>query len=198
MNANRQLAPVALLLATLVAAGCNRTDSTSAPTSAGTQPASSGGMFAGLASEAQKKIAEQNLSIGNDSSSLPKAELTPQGDLLIAGNKVAVTPELHALLVRHRELLERVAVAGVQVGMQGVDLAGKAIGNAISGAISGDNTAAQSRIDTDAAKIKVTARQLCEELPALLDSQQKLAAALPEFRPYASMTTDNVKDCHSD
>jgi hypothetical protein len=199
MNTHRQLAPVALLLATLVAAGCNRTGTSSTSTDAGAQDAStSGGMFTGLASEAQKKIATENLSIGNDSSNLPKAELTPQGDLLIAGNKVAVTPEQHALLVRHRELLEKVATDGVAVGMQGVDLAGKAIGNAISGAISGDNAGAQARIDTDAAKIKATARQLCDELPALLDSQQKLAAALPEFRPYASMTTDNAKDCHSD
>jgi len=200
MNTKRKFVTVtSLLLAGMVAAGCSRTGGSNASTDAGARPASvSTDFFAGIASEAQSKIAGQNLSLSNDNTGLPKAELTPQGDLLIAGNKVAVTAEQHALLLRHRELLERVAVAGVKVGMQGVDLAGKAIGNAISGAISSDNAGAQARIDTDAAKIKATARQLCDELPALLDSQQKLAAALPEFRPYASMTTDNAKDCHSD
>jgi hypothetical protein len=199
MNANRQLAPFAFLLATLVAAGCNRTDSTSAPANAGAQDAStSGGMFTGLASEAQKKIAEENLSIGNDSPSLPKAELTPQGDLLIGGNKVAVTAEQHALLVRHREILEKVASDGVAVGMEGANLAGKAISNAFSSALSGDSANTKARIESDASNIKSSARQLCAELPLLLDSQEKLAAALPEFRPYARMTEANVKDCHSD
>lgn len=198
MNMKRALAPVAMLLAGLVVVGCSRSNPGGAPTSAGAQPASSGGMFAGLASEARKKIATQNLSLGNEASSLPKAELTPQGDLLIGGDKVVVTPEQHALLVRHREILEKVATDGVAVGMQGADLAGKAISNAISGVFSGDTSSAKARIESDAGKIKSSARQLCDELPLLLDSQQKLAAALPEFRPYARMTEANVKDCHSD
>ena len=198
MNARYDLAAV-MLLASLVTVGCHRTASNSAPAVAGAQPSSiSGGMFSGIASEATQKIAEQNLSLGNDNVTLPKAELTPEGDLLIAGNKVAVTAEQHALLVKHREILERVATEGVAVGLQGVDLAGKAISSAISGALSGDSAGAKARIEADAGKIKTSARKLCDELPALLDSQQTLAAALPEFRPYASMTTDNVKNCHSD
>ena len=188
MNAKLRLAPAGLILACLVAAACGRT----APNDSGS------GMFASIASEAQNKIAEQNLSLNNDSVALPKAELTPQGDLVIAGSKVAVTPEQHALLVAHRKILEKVARDGVAVGLQGADLAGKAISGAISGALSGDSAGAKARIESDAGKIKSAARQLCDELPALLDSQQKLAAALPEFRPYARMTTSNVKNCHSD
>jgi hypothetical protein len=199
MNANRLLAPAALLLAGMIAAGCSRTGTDNPAVSAGAPAASSsGGMFAGLADEAQRKIAEQNLSLGKDSPGLPKAELTPQGDLLIGGNKVTVTPEQHALLLVHRQLLEQVAIDGVAVGMQGAGLAGKAISSAISGAITGDKAGAKARIESEAAKIKTSARKLCDELPALLDSEHKVAAAVPEFRPYAHMSADDVKDCHSD
>lgn len=179
MNIRSATLAASFVLACLVATGCNRAGSS-------------------LASEAQRKIAGQNLSLGNGSVGLPKAELTPQGDLLIAGNKVATTPEQHALLARHRQLLEQVASDGVAVGLQGANLAGKAIGSAISGALSGDTAGTKARIESEAGAIKSSARQLCDELPALLESQQKLAAALPEFRPYARMTEANVKDCHAD
>jgi hypothetical protein len=35
-------------------------------------------------------------------------------------------------------------------------------------------------------------------MPDLLASQQKLAAAMPEFRPYATMTQKDVDDCGKD
>jgi len=32
----------------------------------------------------------------------------------------------------------------------------------------------------------------------MLDTQRKLAAAVPEFKPYADMTQDDVDDCARD
>jgi hypothetical protein len=40
--------------------------------------------------------------------------------------------------------------------------------------------------------------QLCKRMPGLLTSQQKLAAALPAFRPYATMTQEDIDDCGRD
>ena len=41
----------------------------------------------------------------------------------------------------------------------------------------------------------MSAAKLCGRLPDMMASQQKLAAALPEFRPYATMTQDDIDDC---
>ena len=40
--------------------------------------------------------------------------------------------------------------------------------------------------------------QICQGLPALHASQQLLAQSLPQFRPYATLEADDVKDCETD
>ena len=39
------------------------------------------------------------------------------------------------------------------------------------------------------------AAKLCQRMPDLLSAQQKLATAMPEFRPYATMQQKDVDDC---
>ena len=183
MNRNRGFALAAVLLASLAMLGCRKFESLDASS---------------LAAKAGNKINEQNLSIGGHDLGSPEAELTPQGDLLIGGNKVAVTVEQHALLVRHRELLEQVARDGVEVGLQGAAIATHAVGEAVTGIFDGDKARAKANIEAQAGKVKESARRLCDRLPALYESQQAVAAAVPEFRPYAKMTPDDAKHCHAD
>jgi hypothetical protein len=38
-------------------------------------------------------------------------------------------------------------------------------------------------------------RQICQRLPQVLESQQQLATSLPQFRPYASIERNDIKDC---
>ena len=40
--------------------------------------------------------------------------------------------------------------------------------------------------------------QICHRLPQLRDSQQALAASVPEFRPYATLDADDVENCERD
>ncbi|GAB2502256.1 hypothetical protein GCM10027084_15880 [Pseudoxanthomonas sangjuensis] len=132
-------------------------------------------------------------------SNLPKAEITPQGELLIEGAKVATTPEQQALLKQYRGELIEVAKAGMDIGAQGADLGIKAAGEALKGLFNGDDDKAiEKRIEAEAEGIKAGAKQLCGRLPALLASQQKLAAALPEFQPYATMNQGDIDDCADD
>lgn len=185
MNAKRSFLIVIPLLA-LLAAGCDRFGSNDS--------SGSHGMLSGLADMARKKIAEQNLEIGSDSG-LPRAVLTPQGDLLIDGRKVAANASQHALLLKYRQMLESISVEGVDVGVQGANLAGKAMHEALSNAVSGKSKDAEDRVKSEAEQVKASARTLCGHLPALLSSQQQLAAAMPEFRPYARMTPADLKHC---
>ena len=42
---------------------------------------------------------------------------------------------------------------------------------------------------------KALTKTLCTRLPPLLATQNQLAASLPEFKPYASMTQTDIDDC---
>jgi hypothetical protein len=47
-------------------------------------------------------------------------------------------------------------------------------------------------------EIQPAVLQICRRLPQLRDSQQALAASLPEFKPYATLDADDVEDCEND
>jgi len=47
-------------------------------------------------------------------------------------------------------------------------------------------------------RVEAEAMKICARLPALLESQQALAAALPAFQPYATMDQSDVEDCGKD
>ncbi|MBL8260866.1 MAG: hypothetical protein JNM58_00475 [Xanthomonadaceae bacterium] len=146
--------------------------------------------------EARKEIAKENFSIGSDG--MPKAEITPEGDLLIDGKSVTTTPEQKALAMAYRQELTTIAQAGIGIGVQGADLAGKAVSEAVKGVFSGNPDQIEQRIEKEAEGIKSAAKQLCDRLPALKAAQDKLAAAVPEFKPYARMDESDVKDCRVD
>lgn len=146
--------------------------------------------------EARTQIAKENFGFTVDG--LPKAEITPEGELLIGGTSVATTAEQKALVMAYREEIAAITQAGIGIGVQGADLAGKAVTEAIKGVFSGNPDQIEQRIEKEAEGIKGAAKQLCDRLPALKAAQDKLAAAVPEFKPYARMDDDDVKDCHVD
>ncbi|PMQ02805.1 hypothetical protein DyAD56_22480 [Dyella sp. AD56] len=135
----------------------------------------------------------------NGSDTLPKAVITPQGNLVIAGKPVDATPEQHALLVDYRQQIIGIAMAGMDIGASsanmGVGMAKKAIVGALLGR-SDKEIEASMKPQTD--KIRAAAIQLCHHMPDVLASQQKLATALPAFQPYATMTQKDVDDCGKD
>lgn len=182
MNTKRNFF-LAVPLAALLLAGCGQDGSPK------------GGFLSGVSDMARQKIRENNLQIHGDNG-LPKAELTPQGDLLIDGRKIAADARQHELLLKYRHVLESIAIEGVDVGMQGANLAENAVRETVSGALSGHSDEAKEHVRAEAEQVKTSARGLCEKLPELLSAQNDLAAALPEFKPYARMTPDKLKNCN--
>jgi hypothetical protein len=84
------------------------------------------------------------------------------------------------------------------VGIKGADLAGKALTETFCGLMHGDADAAGKRIEAEGEKLKADAHRICAQLPGMLQTQQQLAASLPAFKPYATMTQENVDDCMKD
>jgi hypothetical protein len=182
--------PSVLLLSLLLLTACNKQDTDKS----GQQRDS--GSASGIMAKATEEINTGNMSVG-DIDGRAKAEITPQGDLLIDGKPVAITAEQRQLLTKHRELLANIAISGMEIGMQGVDLAKKAVGESIKGIFTGETDKVEKKVEAEAKKIEASANVLCEQLPLLMESQQKLAGSLSEFRPYATMTEDDFNECRN-
>ena len=147
---------------------------------------------------ARERLARENLSLNrNENESLPKAEITPTGDLLIEGKAVVTTPEQKALVLAYRGELLGVVGDGMAIGMEGARVGIDAAASALKGVLAGQSgdEIGQQVGEQAKAKIKPMVAQLCTRLPGLLSAQQALAAALPEFKPYASMDQSDVDDC---
>lgn len=163
--------------------------------------------------KARKELREGNLSLNNHgtiqvngtsiskgNASLPKAEITPKGDLLIEGKAIAINEEQRQQVLAYRGQIIAIAEDGMAIGSQGAALASKAIGG-VWGVIFGGEKKEQefeARMEAESQKIERQAAQICTRLPKLMASQQALAATLPAFKPYATMTQGDIDDCAKD
>lgn len=140
------------------------------------------------------------LSTGRRDRSLPKAEITPQGELLVDGAPVALTRTQREQALAYRRSVLAIADAGIALGGRGADLAGTALGG-VAGAIFGGRQGEQAfeqRMKAEGTRLEAEARKLCVLLPELLARQQILAASVPAFAPYARMTRQDVDECRAD
>ncbi|MEL1264633.1 hypothetical protein [Pseudoxanthomonas putridarboris] len=147
---------------------------------------------------AREKLANENLSLNrNDKRHLPKAEITPAGELLIEGKAVATDPEQKTLVLAYRAALLDIVNEGMAIGMEGASIGIDAAAMALKGVLagqSGDEIGKQVGAEAKA-KLKPRVEQLCGRMPGLLAAQQALADKLPEFKPYATTDQSDVDEC---
>lgn len=175
---------------------CGDKTATSAPS--GAEPKTMLGKAVGEAiEEARRELATENIGLSTGAT-MPKGEITPQGDLLIGGEPVKIDEKQRALLLEHRKRIVAIAEAGMLIGIEGADLAGKAITEALGSVFSGDSEKIEKKIEAEAKGIENSAARLCELLPAMLASQEALKQALPAFEPYATMTQAEIDECRKD
>lgn len=211
---------LALLLPLTACGQSNQTDAQSSANDNATQaikdasqetsPSNISGEIQKAMQEAKQELANKNLDVNDvhvggtshdnapheSEDSRPKAEITPLGEFLIAGKPVSATPAQQSLLLDYRKQVIGLAEAGMDVGAVGANLGLSAAKESLWAAFTG-----KSDKDIDAAikpqidKIQAAAASLCQRLPDVLSAQQKLAAAMPEFGPYATMQQKDVDDC---
>jgi hypothetical protein len=160
--------------------------------------------------EARRELATQNIRIGEGfhinagvvsarlpkaDTGLPRAEITPQGDLLIGGDPVEVTDAQRQELLQYRAHVIAIAEAGMAMGVKGADLAGQAMGDALRNVFNRDGKDFEQRMEAEARKLEDEALQLCAHMQPLYDTQQRLALSLPAFAPYATLTLEDVHEC---
>ena len=160
--------------------------------------------------KAKRELETENLRIDNslafgDSGharkALPRAEITPQGDFLIEDKRVAVDITQRRQLLEYRARVLEVAGYGIEIGQRSAEAALDAVGNgSFAGLLFGAFTGSLERNIERTVKqqIEPAVRGLCRQLPALRDSQQRLATSLPQFKPYATLEADDIDDCERD
>lgn len=171
----------------------------SGQSTSGTDSNSVTGAISNAMDKAKVKLQSEPITISDDAPGQPRAEITPSGDLVIDGKTVAITPAQRTALLAYREQTIAVATQGIEVGKQGIALGMHAAGEAIKGALSGQSDEEiQKKVEAQASDIRQAAAKICDRLPTMMAEQQKLAAMLPAFRPYATMTQQDIDDCRTD
>ncbi len=189
----RLLLPSLLLCLPLAACGNGGTPSTANQAAAETE--SIGQKVQAATDKARTELAKGNINISDEHNN--KAEITPAGDFLINGQAVTIDAQQRALLLDYRKQVEKLAGAGMDIGVAGAQLGVKAAGEALRGVFSGNTEGIQAKVDAEADKIKAQAQTLCKLLPEMMAKQQALAAVLPAFKPYATMEQSDIDDCHA-
>src|SRR5690606_11939030 len=101
--------------------GCSRNEPTPAAQAPDNAADSALGRTLGkVAEKVRTKLETQNITLSSSNADA-KAEITPQGDLLIAGKKVETDEAQRALLLEYRAGIIAVAAAGTDIGMKGAD-----------------------------------------------------------------------------
>ena len=159
--------------------------------------------------QARKELETGNLSLGDNLQfgkhrrilqGLPKAEITPEGDFLIAGTQQILSIEQRRQLLTYRALVLEIAKAGIDIGQKSADAALKEVDrpffsllfSAMSGSL-------DRRIErTVQQQVQPGVLRICNILPKVMASQHNLVDSLPSFRPYANLERDDIKDCEHD
>jgi hypothetical protein len=149
--------------------------------------------------EAQTKLRNEPITVSHNDLKLPKAEITPKGDFIVDGKTIAITPAQRSAVLDYREKLIAVASAGIAVGKQGAAIGVEAAGAALAAVMSGkSDKEVEDSVKAKTKGIREAAAKICGRLPALMTAQQTLAADVPAFKPYATMTQKDIDDCRKD
>lgn len=194
MNILRPLALSTLLGCLSILGACSAGQSTSNTISSAVGSAVSSAM-----ENAQAKLRDEPIEVSHNDPSLPVAKITPKGDFIVGGKTIAITPAQRQALLEYRQQYIAVAAQGIEIGKQGAALGMHAASTAIAAALAGKtDQEIQQSVEAQTTDIREAAARLCDRLPAMMAEQQKLAAALPPFKPYATMTQGDIDDCRND
>lgn len=116
----------------------------------------------------------------------PNAYVSRKGDLRIDGKNIAVTQAQRQLLQHYYVQARSTMDSGKAMGKQGIAMAERGIGDAISSIFHKDSTVAEKRMDAESQKIGSAANALCANIKSLGTTQLAIAAQIPAFAPYAA------------
>lgn len=146
-----------------------------------------------------RQITTENMTLTANAVGTPKAAITPQGDFLVAGKTVAVTPRQREDLLAYRAQYIDIAQQGIAIGHEGVDIGRRAVVPVVFAALFGaSDETIDASMDKRLAGVRDATAKLCDRMPALMAAQQQLVTDLPEFEPYATLTHKQIGECRDE
>jgi len=128
----------------------------------------------------------------------PKALIDKNGELSIDGKAIAVDDSQRELLRRYYASASAMRQHGFETGKAGAAMAGEAIKGVVE-SIDSDKDTVDQRVEAQTKRIEAAAQKICDDLADVKAAQDKLAASLPAFKPYAGIMDEaSVKDCYDD
>ncbi|MBS0556077.1 MAG: hypothetical protein JSR27_01535 [Proteobacteria bacterium] len=125
------------------------------------------------------------------------AIVTARGELVIDGKPVPLNSAQSKIVALYFASAIALRSDAVKTGAAGAATAATAIASVASGLASGDTDSIDAKVNASAAKVDAAANKVCTDLQALQKAQDDLAAALPQFKPYATIAAHEVDDCTS-
>ena len=148
---------------------------------------------------ASRKLATENTMLTSKGENVPDAAITRGGDFLIDGKSVAITPQQRKEVLAYRAQYIEIAQQGIAIGHEGVEAGRRAVVPMVFAALFGaSDDAIDASMNKRLAGVRDATARLCDRLPALMATQQRLAADLPAFEPYATLTPKKIDECRDD
>jgi hypothetical protein len=160
--------------------------------------------------KAREELVNGNIALGDNfrfghhpgarETSLPRAEITPGGDLLIDGKAQEIDAGQRQLLLAYRAQVTGIALDGIEAGQQAAEAALDAVGDSWVGIMFNAMTGRlQARVERVVAqRIEPMVLGICRQLPSVMEAQQQLASSIPSFKPYATLEQSDVEDCENE
>ena len=146
----------------------------------------------------------QHLSVLDDSHiavhapGLADAVIDAAGTLSIDGTPVTLDAAQSQIATRYFSSAQALRNDAMKTGAAGASTAATAIASVAEGLASGNPDSIDAKVNASAAKVEAAADRVCTDVQALRKAQDDLAAALPQFKPYATIATHAADSCKSD
>jgi hypothetical protein len=123
------------------------------------------------------------------------AIVSASGALSIAGTPVTVNAAQAQIAARYFTSAVALRDDAMKTGAAGASTAATAIASVAVGLASGNPDSIDAKVNASAAKVEAAADRVCTDVQALTQAQNELAAALPQFKPYATIAAHEANDC---
>ena len=123
------------------------------------------------------------------------AIVSASGALSIADTPVTVNAAQAQIAARYFTSAVALRDDAMKTGAAGASTAATAIASVAVGLASGNPDSIDAKVNASAAKVEAAADRVCTDVQALTQAQNELAAALPQFKPYATIAAHEVNDC---
>lgn len=160
--------------------------------------------------QARRELETENLRLDNslrfagkdrqEPADLPQAEITPDGDFLVDGKAQPIDAGQRRQLLTYRGQVIGIALAGIDIGQRGAEAALEAVDGPWIGLVFRAMTGSlENRIEKVVREqVQPGVLAICRQLPAVMETQQRLSASLPAFRPYANLEAGDIAECEDE